>query len=41
MKFFIDTAIIPFTVFEGQVRHPLTDVGMERFLEDWKKIPKK
>ena len=36
-----DIATIPYTVLEQLAKHPLTDVGMERFLEDWKKISKK
>jgi transaldolase len=36
-----DIATIPYKVLEQLVKHPLTDVGIERFLEDWKKIPKK
>jgi transaldolase len=35
-----DVATIPFKVIEQLVRHPLTDIGIERFLLDWKKIPK-
>jgi len=35
-----DVATIPFKVIEQLVRHPLTDIGIERFLSDWKKIPK-
>ncbi|MFH1640653.1 MAG: fructose-6-phosphate aldolase [Candidatus Omnitrophota bacterium] len=35
-----DIATIPFTVIEQLVKHPLTDIGVERFLEDYKKIPK-
>lgn len=31
-------ATIPFDVFKAMVRHPLTDIGIERFLSDWKKI---
>lgn len=36
-----DVATIPFKVIEQLVKHPLTDIGIERFLEDWKKVPKK
>jgi len=36
-----DVATIPYKVIEQLVRHPLTDMGIERFLEDWKKVPKK
>ncbi len=35
-----DIATIPFAVIEKLVRHPLTDVGMERFLRDWGKVNK-
>ncbi|MCX5711936.1 MAG: fructose-6-phosphate aldolase [Candidatus Omnitrophica bacterium] len=35
-----DIATIPFAVIEQLVRHPLTDIGIQRFLEDHKKIPK-
>lgn len=31
-------ATIPYEVFKQIVRHPLTDIGIERFLADWKKI---
>ncbi|TKJ30956.1 fructose-6-phosphate aldolase [bacterium (candidate division B38) B3_B38] len=33
-------ATIPFAVIERLVHHPLTDVGLKRFLADWKKIPR-
>jgi len=33
-------ATIPFSVIEKLVKHPLTDVGMEKFLADWKKVQK-
>ncbi|OGP68928.1 MAG: fructose-6-phosphate aldolase [Deltaproteobacteria bacterium RBG_13_47_9] len=36
-----DVATIPYKVLEQLVKHPLTDIGIERFLEDWKKVPKK
>ncbi len=36
-----DVATIPFSVIESLVRHPLTDVGIKKFLEDWEKVPKK
>ena len=35
-----DIATIPFGVLEKMVKHPLTDIGMERFLNDWKKVKK-
>ena len=31
-------ATIPFKVIEQLVKHPLTDVGIERFLADWEKV---
>ncbi len=31
-------ATIPYEVFKSMVRHPLTDIGIERFLADWEKI---
>lgn len=34
-------ATVPFKVLQQMVKHPLTDIGIERFLEDWKKVPKK
>jgi len=36
-----DVATIPYKVIEQLVKHPLTDIGIGRFLEDWKKVPKK
>jgi len=36
-----DIATIPFSVIEQLVKHPLTDIGVQRFLEDFKKIPQK
>lgn len=35
-----DIATIPFSVIEQLIRHPLTDLGVQKFLEDHKKIPK-
>lgn len=29
----------PFKVLEQLFHHPLTDIGLKRFLEDWKKVP--
>lgn len=34
-----DIATIPFLVIEQLVKHPLTDIGISRFLEDYKKVP--
>ena len=33
-----DIATIPFNVIDKMFKHPLTDIGIERFLADWKKI---
>ena len=34
-----DVATIPLKVFNQLVRHPLTDIGLAKFVEDSKKIP--
>ncbi|MGD9015304.1 MAG: fructose-6-phosphate aldolase [Candidatus Omnitrophota bacterium] len=34
-------ATCPFTVLKALFKHPLTDIGIKRFLEDWDKVPKK
>jgi transaldolase len=31
---------IPLKVIEQMFKHPLTDIGLEKFLNDWEKIPK-
>jgi transaldolase len=36
-----DIATIPFKVIAQLVQHPLTEKGIETFLNDWKKIPSK
>jgi transaldolase len=33
-------ATIPYAVVEQLARHPLTDVGLKKFLADWEKVPK-
>lgn len=33
-------ATCPFGVLESLFKHPLTDIGIKRFLDDWSKIPK-
>jgi len=33
-------ATMPFKVLEQLLKHPLTDIGLERFLKDWEKVPK-
>ncbi|MFH1586483.1 MAG: fructose-6-phosphate aldolase [Candidatus Diapherotrites archaeon] len=32
---------VPFGVLGKMIKHPLTDKGINAFLEDWKKVPKK
>jgi transaldolase len=34
-------ATIPFNVIDQLAKHPLTDIGIEKFLADWKKLEKK
>ncbi|HEY3491629.1 MAG TPA: fructose-6-phosphate aldolase, partial [Solirubrobacterales bacterium] len=36
-----DVATLPFKVLEQLYKHPLTDVGLDRFLSDWNKTGKK
>ena len=36
-----DIATIPFKVIAQLVQHPLTEKGIETFLKDWEKVPKK
>ncbi len=47
MKFFVDTALMgadiatmPHKVMEQLISHPLTDIGLEKFLTDWRKMEK-
>ncbi len=35
-----DVATIPYRVIAQLLAHPLTDIGLEKFLEDWKKVPR-
>jgi len=35
-----DIATIPFNVLKQLMNHPLTDIGIERFLKDWQSIKK-
>ena len=35
-----DIATIPFSVIAQLAKHPLTDIGMEKFLADWEKRAK-
>jgi transaldolase len=36
-----DIATIPYAIFKQMVKHPLTDIGIERFLADWEKAQQK
>lgn len=33
-----DVVTMPFKVIEQLVKHPLTDIGIDRFLKDWQKV---
>ena len=35
-----DIATIPYKVIAQLAHHPLTDIGLEKFLADWGKMPK-
>jgi len=35
-----DIATLPFGVLDKLFNHPLTDIGIERFLKDWEKVKK-
>ena len=35
-----DVATIPYSVIKQLAQHPLTDMGIEKFLKDWEKVPK-
>lgn len=34
-----DVCTMPFSVMQQLAKHPLTDIGLEKFLADWKKVP--
>ncbi|HYS04232.1 MAG TPA: fructose-6-phosphate aldolase [Candidatus Dormibacteraeota bacterium] len=34
-----DIATMPFSVLEALIKHPLTDIGLQKFLKDWEKLP--
>ncbi|MFA5195402.1 MAG: transaldolase family protein, partial [Bacteroidales bacterium] len=36
-----DVSTVPYAVIEKLMQHPLTDIGIKRFLEDWKTLDKK
>lgn len=35
-----DIVTVPYAVMEKLIRHPLTDIGLEKFLQDWAKVKK-
>ena len=36
-----DISTIPYNVIVQMAKHPLTDIGIEKFLKDWESVPKK
>ncbi len=36
-----DVGTLPFKVLEQMVKHPLTDIGLDKFLKDWQKFNQK
>jgi len=37
----VDIATVPYNVLMQMIQHPLTDIGIKRFLADWEKVAKK
>ncbi len=35
-----DVATVPFKVIDQLMKHPLTDIGLQKFLADWEKVKK-
>jgi transaldolase len=35
-----DVGTVPFSVIQQLLKHPLTDLGLAKFLSDWKNVPK-
>lgn len=33
-----DVATMPLSVIEALIKHPLTDIGLDKFLQDWQKL---
>ena len=33
-------ATIPFSVINQLIKHPLSDIGIDKFMKDWQKVPK-
>ncbi len=36
-----DIATVPYKILDQMFKHPLTDIGIERFLKDWESVPKR
>ncbi len=36
-----DVVTMPFKVIDQLIKHPLTDIGLQKFLDDWKKVNSK
>ena len=36
-----DIATVPYSVLMQMIQHPLTDIGIKRFMADWQKLPQK
>ena len=36
----VDIATIPYSVIMQMMKHPLTDLGIEKFLKDWESAVK-
>ena len=36
-----DVATVPYATLMQMIQHPLTDIGIKRFLDDWKKVSNK
>ena len=36
-----DIATVPYKVIMQMLNHPLTDIGIKKFLSDWEKVPQK
>ncbi|HAE43316.1 MAG TPA: fructose-6-phosphate aldolase [Clostridiales bacterium] len=34
-------ATVPYSVFKQMIKHPLTDIGIDKFLKDWESVTKK
>ena len=35
-----DIATVPYSVLMALIKHPLTDIGIDKFLKDWQNVPK-